>query len=195
MAEERMFLVTNRSAGRVFYSVPDLNIKSREFQPGETKRLSYRELEGLSYLPGGMTIIKEYLQIKDEKAREDLVGQVEPEYNMTEAEVKELITKGSMDEWLDCLDFAPEGVIDLIKDLSVSIPLTDTQKMAEFKKKKGVDLERMIRSKEEERAEEETAKKQVETKNNTSVPASTPAPARRTTGSKYKVVNKATEEE
>ena len=194
MAEERMFLVTNRSAGRVYYSVPDLGIKSREFQPGETKRLSYSELEGLSYLPGGMAIIKEYLQIKDEKAREDLVGQVEPEYNMTETEVKELITKGSMDEWLDCLDFAPEGVIDLIKDLSVSIPLTDTQKMAEFKKKKGVDLERMIRSKEEERAEEEAAKAQEVKSNTTTASIPTPIPARRTTGSKYKVINKTTEE-
>ena len=57
----KVFMVTNRSAGRVFYSVPDLGVKAREFQPGETKRLPYGELEGLSQLPGGMIIIRDYL--------------------------------------------------------------------------------------------------------------------------------------
>jgi len=192
----KVYLVTNRSAGRVFYSVPDFGVKAREFQAGETKRLPYGELEGLSQLPGGMAIIRDYLQIKAEDAREELIGNVEPEYNMTEAEVKELILHGSMDEWLDCLDFAPEGVIDLIKTLSVELPLIDTRKMQSFKEKKGVDLERMIRSKEEERAEEAAAKAaaeaQVQQRRVTEQPAVANVPQRRTSGSKYKVVSKDT---
>lgn len=190
----KVFMVTNRSAGRVFYSVPDLGVKAREFQPGETKRLPYGELEGLSQLPGGMIIIRDYLQIQAEDAREELIGQVEPEYNMTEAEVRELILHGSMDEWLDCLDFAPEGVIDLIKSLSVEIPLTDTRKMETFKSKKNVDLERMIRSRQEERAEEEAMKAEAEAKSQqrrvVEQPTQASSPQRRTNGSKYKIVNK-----
>lgn len=123
-----------------------------------------------------------------------MIGQVEPEYNMTEAEVRELILHGSMDEWLDCLDFAPEGVIDLIKSLSVEIPLTDTRKMETFKSKKNVDLERMIRSRQEERAEEEAMKAEAEAKSQqrrvVEQPTQASSPQRRTNGSKYKIVNK-----
>ena len=115
----------------------------------------------------------------------ELVGAVEPEYNMTEKEVRELILTGSMDEWLDALDFAPEGVIDLIKNLSVAIPLSDTNKMRAFQEKKGVNLERMIRARQEELAEAEqgnqaTAEKKTAEKAVAAVPA-----GRRTTGSKY----------
>jgi len=38
------------------------------------------------------------------------------------------MTTGSLDEFLDCLDFAPEGVKDLIKTLSVELPLNDVSK-------------------------------------------------------------------
>ena len=193
---ERYFLVTNRSASRVHYSVPEVGIKSRDFQPGETKRIGYAELEGLSYLPGGIELIRDYLLVKDEKVREEFIGHVEPEYNMTAEQVKELILHGSQDEWLDCLDFAPEGVIDLIKELSVSIPLTDTRKMDAFLEKKGTNLARMIQAKKEEEAElaaaqqsaqEDAPRRRVKPAQTAEAPAN---PARRTTGSKYKVVNK-----
>ena len=193
-----MFTVTNRSASRVHYSVPELGIKSRDFQPGETKNISYEELEGLSYLPGGKELIRDYLLIREERARNDFIGRVEPEYNMTEKEVAELILHGSQDEWLDCLDFAPEGVIDLIKTLSVSLPLTDTRKMDAFLEKKGVNLARMIQARKEEEAElaaeqAQAAQGQPQRRVKPAEPAveaETANPARRTSGSKYKVVSK-----
>jgi hypothetical protein len=192
---DKFYLVKNRSASRVHYSVPELGIKSRDFMPGETKRISKAELEGLSYLPGGLKLIRNYLLITDEEARAEFIGHVEPEYNMTESDVKNLILYGSLDEWLDCLDFAPAGVIDLIKTLSIELPLTDTVKMAEFKKKKGVDLARMIRAKQEEEAEIAAAQAQQSQAPQRRVqpqqaPVAPQAPARRTSGSKYKVVKK-----
>ena len=188
--EDKIFRVTNRSASRVFYAVPELGIKSRKYEPGETKRVSYAELEGLSFIPGGMELMRDYLLIQDEEAREELVGTVEPEYNMTEQQVRDLILTGSMDEWLDALDFAPEGVIDLVKNLSVQLPLTDTNKMRVFQEKKGINLERMIRARQEELAEAEqsnqaAAEKKAAEKAVAAVPA-----GRRTSGSKYKVVKK-----
>ena len=190
-----VYVVKNRSASRVHYSVPELGVKSRDFAPGEVKKIKREELEGLSYLPGGANLIRNYLLITNPQAREEFVGQVEPEYNMIEKEVKELIISGSNDEWLDCLDFAPEGVIDLIKTLAVEIPLTDTVKMEQFKQKKGVDLARQIRAKQEEEAEMAAAQAQQEARpqrrvqpaQNTSEPQN---PQRRTSGSKYKVVKK-----
>lgn len=197
---DKKFIVTNRSASRLHYSVPELGIKSRDFMPGESKQISYAELEGLSFIPGGKKLIREYLLIQDVPARNEFVGHVEPEYNMTGAEVQELILHGSLDEWLDALDFAPEGVIDLIKTLSVELPLTDTRKMEAFKEKKGSDLARMIRAKQEEEAERAAAQaKSAEAQaaqqrrvqpQQAEVPEQNPA--RRTSGSKYKVVSQGT---
>ncbi len=199
MTPGKVYLVTNRSASQVHYSVPELGIKSRDFQPGETKKIGHEELVGLSYLPGGLELLKEYLQVQNEEARDDLIGAVEPEYNMTPEQVKELILHGSQDEWLDCLDFAPEGVIDLIKKLSVELPLTDTRKMAAFEKKTGSNLSRMIQAKQEEEAERaaaeaeanegqtQPARRRVQPQ---AKPTSTTGTERRTSGSKYKVVNK-----
>lgn len=187
---DKIILATNRSASRVFYSVPELGIKSRQYEPGETKRIKYEELEGLSFIPGGMELIRDYLLIRDEEVRNDIMGEVEPEYNMTEQQVRDLITSGSMDEWLDALDFAPEGVIDLIKNLSVAIPLSDTNKMKAFLDKKGVNLERMIRARQEELADVEASDQTaVEKKTAEKAVAAVPA-GRRTSGSKYKVVSK-----
>ena len=193
--EKRICLVTNRSASRVCYSVPELGVKLRDFQPNETKRISYDELEALTYVPGGLKLMRDYLQIAEIKTRDELIGKVEPEYNMTEAQVRNLIlTPGNYDEWLDCLDFAPEGVIDMIKTLAVKLPLTDTVKMQQFKEKTGVDIAKHIKIHQEELAEQAAEAAQVEpqgrqrrTRQAAAVEEST-TPTRRTDGSKYKVI-------
>lgn len=196
MTKEKIYLVTNRSASRVHYAVPEIGVKSRDFQPGESKRIKYEELLGLSYLPGGSELIRDYLKVEKLEQQDteikQIVGRVEPEYNMDIEAVKNLIRNGSMDEWLDALDFAPEGVIDLIKTLSAELPLTDTRKMEAFKEKKKIDLASMIQIRQAELAEERAAQVDTTPTRRTAVAADTSeaAPARRTSGSKYKVVNK-----
>ena len=193
--EKRVCIVTNRSASRVCYSIPELGIKIRDFQPNETKKLPYEELEALTYVPGGLALMRDYLQIAEIKARDALVGKVEPEYNMTAEQVKNLIlTPNNYDEWLDCLDFAPEGVIDMIKTLAVQLPLTDTVKMQQFKEKTGVDIARQIQAQKEMEAEEAAAaaKQEQQTRQRRTQTVATVEPAtlaRRTDGSKYKVVS------
>ena len=48
----KMYLVKNRSAGQVCYSIPDLGIK-KHLAPGETIKVSFDELQKLSNQPGG----------------------------------------------------------------------------------------------------------------------------------------------
>ena len=135
--------VKNRSAGRVVYKIPEDGIK-RTFSPGETKRLSYEELLHLSNQPGGRELMAHFLQIKSEGVPRSLNIKTEPEYYMDEQDIINLIKNGTIDQFLDCLDFAPVGVIDLIKKFAVTIPLSDYNKRQALKEKTGFDVDAAI---------------------------------------------------
>ena len=60
----------------------------------------------------------------------------------------------NLDRFLDCLDFAQEGIIDLVKTLAVKVPMTDTQKIEALKKKTGFDVLAAIRNMEAEKEDE-----------------------------------------
>ena len=139
MESSKILKVKNRSASLAVYSIPEINIR-REFAPGETKKITYGELEKLSYQPGGRAIMQNFLQIIDPEATGDLGINREPEYDLSEQQIVDLMTNGSLDAFLDCLDFAPVGVIDLIKKFSVSLPLNDIDKRDALKKKTGFDV-------------------------------------------------------
>ena len=139
MESSKILKVKNRSASLAVYSIPEINVR-REFAPGETKNITYGELEKLSYQPGGRAIMQNFLQIIDPEATGDLGINREPEYDLSEQQIVDLMTKGSLDAFLDCLDFAPVGVIDLIKKFSVSLPLNDINKRDALKKKTGFDV-------------------------------------------------------
>lgn len=139
MESSKILKVKNRSASLAVYSITEINVR-REFAPGETKNITYGELEKLSYQPGGRTIMQNFLQIIDPEATGDLGINREPEYDLSEQQIVDLMTKGSLDAFLDCLDFAPVGVIDLIKKFSVSLPLNDIDKRDALKKKTGFDV-------------------------------------------------------
>lgn len=180
--------VKNRSASKVVYRIPEANIR-REFAPGEVKRLPYRELEQLTYQAGGRAILENFLQVTEEKGIEQLNIRAEAEYYMSEEQIIELLKSGSIEAFLDCLDFAPIGIIDLIKKFAVELPLTDTRKIEAIKEKTGYDVTKALEMlKAAQEPDEDTA---VEEK-----PASTKAsaPTGRRTTANYKVVTKKTAE-
>ena len=162
--KDKIIKVTNRDKGSVGYIIPDLGNLNRQFQPGETKDLTFEELQKLSWVPGGMYILQNCLIIDDEDAIEELLGSVEPEYYYTEKNVKYLLQYGTLDEFLDCLDFAPIGVLDMIKDLAVELPLNDVQKREAIKDKLGFDVDfavEMERSANEGSEEHENGKRRA----------------------------------
>lgn len=189
MDKNKMYEVKNRSSSVLAYSIPDEGIK-RTFQPGETKKLSFGELEKLTYQSGGQALINNYFLIKDAEVIQDLNVKTEPEYYLTEAQIVDLIENGSLDQFLDCLDFAPAGVIELVKDLSIKIPLSDYQKRRALKDKIGFDVDAALRHIEEEKAEMRAdSENAIEpTAPQRRVKAEETVPGRRTDG-KYKIVS------
>lgn len=144
MDKSKMVKVINKFNGIVGYEVPELGV-NRTFYPRESKNISYDELEKLSYLPGGSSILRNYLEITDEEVIMELFNiKPEPEYHYSEDDVKKLLITGSLDQFLDCLDFAPPVIIDMIKDMAVTLPLNDMAKREAIKDKIGFDVTKAI---------------------------------------------------
>ena len=112
----------------------------------------------------------------------------QPEYYMSEKDIVKLMTSGSLDEFLDCLDFAPPGVIDLIKKLSVSLPLSDIQKRNALKAKTGFDCDAALKHVMEEK-EEDGENTILKTSGERRVKKEEPAAPERRTAPKYNVVS------
>lgn len=157
------YYVKNRSASMVVYSIPEDGIR-REFAPSETKLIEKAELDKLTYQPGGRELMVNFLQIQDAEVREELGIKAEPEYDYSEQDVATLIASGSLDAFLDCLDFAPTGIIDLIKELAVAMPMTDTRKIDALREKTGFDLEVALKNKAAEKEDDKTSTAETPTR-------------------------------
>ena len=141
---KKLITVKNRGTGSVVYTVPDMGIR-REFSPGEVKRnLDAEEIQKLIFVPGGKKIIEKYLMISDKELLEELGLETEPEYFYDESSVKILLESGTMDQLLDCLDFAPTGVLDLIKKVAVDTRLNNMEKREAIKKALSFDITKAI---------------------------------------------------
>lgn len=173
--------VKNRSNGSLGYTIPDLHNLYRKYYAGEVKEVTYEELQKLSYLPGGMYMLENYLVIlNNNEARDTLLGRVELEYSYTNDDIKNLLLNGSLDELLDCLDFAPAGVIDLVKTMAVELEISDLRKRNAIFDKTGFNINNAIEikhaaSEPEQETSEVTSGRRVVAENT----ESTAAPARR----------------
>ena len=178
---KKIYNVKNRSASVVVVRIPELGIR-REFQPGETIKMTFNELEKFSFQPGGRELMANFLQIMEDEVNDSLGVPREEEYYMNEQQIIELLKNGPIDQFKDCLDFAPMGVIELVKRFAVELPLTDTVKIRALRDKTGFDVEKALDNKAAEVAPE-TQPEPV------AAPAVIPKSGRRTAPS-YKVVKK-----
>lgn len=148
MEDSKKVKVVNRSGnGSVSYTIPDMGNLQRVFQDGEEKIITFEEIRKLSYIPGGMVLLNDYLVIKDKEVLEELNMVPEQEYYYTREDIVRLMTKGTLDEFLDCLDFAPEGVLQTIKTLSVELPLNDVAKRKAIFDKMNFNVDNAVRNK------------------------------------------------
>lgn len=180
---KKLVSVKNRSAGRVVYRIPEHNIR-REFNPNETKQIPYEELVWLSYRAGGRNLMTNMLQIQEIKATQNLNIHTEPEYFMSEEDVVNMLLNGSVDELKDALDFAPKGVIQIIKDKAVELPIYDMRKRQAILEQTGFNvtaaIENNIPDEDEVQAEAPVTARRVQK-------TEPDAPARRTE-SRYKII-------
>ena len=135
--------VINRSDGNVVYSLPELNIR-RVFVPGESKDLSEQELNALWQIDGGASLLRNELMVQDEEWVKKMMPYAPIEYFWLVGDVDKCILKDSLELFKETLEYAPTGVIDLIKARAWQLPMTDLNKMEALKQKTGFDTLKAI---------------------------------------------------
>ena len=183
--------VENRANAIVCYKVPETNV-IRRFVPGETKEIEMGELRQAIQIPGIFRLIESELIIHSKEAVNELLPNAEPEYFYDKSDVVFLLEKGTLDQLKDALDFAPDGVIELIKEHAVNGELNDMRKReailaaTNFNVTNAIEIARQ--------ANENTPI--AETKTRRAAPigendsVETAAPVRRAATPKYKIVSK-----
>lgn len=119
----------------------------RVFLGQQKKKIRAEELRQLNYSRGGSRLLREFLSVKNKALAEEFnvsSDSFEHEYNWTAQDVDNMLLSGSEDALKDALDFAPEGIIDLIVQRTVELKLNDVNKRQIISDKTGKDVNNMI---------------------------------------------------
>ena len=143
MDDNKKVKVRNKTHASVVYTLPEMHIV-RDFMANAVMEVPISELRALVYRRGGLETLKNYLTIEDKEVVDELLGTVEPEYFYTPADVKKILETGTLAELEDFINFAPQGCIDEMKNLAVSINLNDMSKRDLIKKMIDFDITKAI---------------------------------------------------
>lgn len=183
---EKKVKVWNRAVGGISYNIPELRIKREWRKTGDLQIVKLEELEAFRYIPGGSKLMNKYMLIKDQDVCEFLEMPTDPEYFYDENDIRVLLKEGTNDQLLDCLEFAPKGVLDLLKKIAVEMKLDSSEKRSIIGEHLNVNIDAMIRNNEASKVEGEVTETDAP-KGRRSAPVKA-EPAKET--SKYKIVNK-----
>lgn len=192
MDKTTLIKVTNRNNGVVGYKIPEMNNLQRQFAPGASKEITFEELQNLYWLKGGRVLIENYLIIEDAEALKALQVQVEPEYFYTDAQIVDIMVNGTLDQFLDMLDFGNKGVKESIKVLAVDLPLNDVAKRKAILDVLGFNVDNAIKVKETKMDDGNTdnSGKKNQTGRRASVPNQNSEESNKKPMRRYKVVDK-----
>lgn len=141
--DDTLVSVRNRDNGSVSYYLEN-GRDYREYAPGEIKKIPFSELKMLSFKHGGQVLLQDYLVIEDKEVLDALNMAVEPEYFYTTEQIRDILFNGSIDAFADFLDFAPEGAIEIAKDMAVKDQVPDTRKRKMLSEKTGLNIDNAI---------------------------------------------------
>lgn len=152
--DTQLIEVQNLTESTVTFNDNDAGLKRRiSFNGYETMKLPAGMLRRLNFSRGGSVLLRDYLSVKNrELAKEFGVtdDSFENEYNWTKDDIHEALTKGSLDELKDALDFAPEGVIETIVEVAIAERINDMAKREAIFEKTGRNVDQAIKNAEAE---------------------------------------------
>lgn len=127
----------------------DKNTRSRYvFGAQQTKTITAGELRSMAYVPGVLTMLLDgKLRIQNRELCEEFnVPTDVPEYDLTIAEIDDILLNKEADYLLDALDWAPEGILELIKRRAIELKLPDVAKRKYISDRLECNVDEMIRN-------------------------------------------------
>lgn len=121
--------------------------RRRAFAGQQTMKISVEELRQLAYSRGGLVLLRNHLSIDNKELAEEFGIQPDTydnEYQWTKEDVDRVLLSGDMDELLDALDFAPNGIVNLIIDRAVKLRISDIAKRKAISEATGRNINSMI---------------------------------------------------
>ena len=188
--DNELISVRNRNNGETGYRLDNGIV--RVFARNEIKKIPFQELVQLNYTQGGRVLLADDLVVENKEALKLLNLEVEPEYFYEDSDIRMLLFDGTYDEFADFLDFAPEGAIEIAKDIAVKEEIPDVKKRDMLSEKTGFNINSAImvnhimddEGEKKEETKKERRVKSAETETKSERRAATPATP------KYKVVDK-----
>lgn len=150
VADDETVVITNLLDHTTGYIVETSNGTVRRFLPAFASfKVKAEELRQLNYTLGGREILRNYIRVENKSLAAEFGVDVDetPEYNWTEKDVIDCLNSSDIDVLLDALDFAPEGIKQLIADKAVELEVPDVNKRKAISESLGVDIDGMIKNK------------------------------------------------
>lgn len=138
--------VRNMVNHKVVYTIPDQN-RRVVFEPFQERKISAGELRGLHYTSGGETLLHEYLCVKNNDLRAEFnIPKDQIEYDWELKDIKHLLLDNDalIESLQDALDFAPEGIREMIIDYAVIWKIPDTNRRRVISQMTGIDINKQI---------------------------------------------------
>lgn len=154
--------------------IVDLTGVRRILPPHASFKVKASELRELFYQRGGQELLHNYIRVGNNALAQEFGVDVDntPEYNWGRKDVIDALNNPDIDVLLDALDFAPDGIKQLIADVAVETEVADVNKRKAISDKLGIDVDAMITNKhlavqETEEKEEKPARRRTAAKKTT----------------------------
>jgi hypothetical protein len=142
--DETLIQVRNLMDHLVVYKDENTNTR-RRFEKGSVIKIPAGEIRRMMYQKGTRILFHDYLCIENkELAAEFGITEDMVEYWWTEQDVDRVLTTGSMDELLDALDFAPDGIKEMIRRRAIELRISDMNKRTAIEKAFGFSVTKAI---------------------------------------------------
>ena len=138
--------VRNMVDHKVVYVIPELN-RRVVFEPFQEKKVPAGELRALNYTTGGEVLIHNYLCVLSNDMRTEFnIPSDQVEYDWKIADIHRVLEdlNTPIEALEDALDFAPDGIRELIVDSAVKWKIPDSNRRKVISRMTGVNVDKMI---------------------------------------------------
>lgn len=147
ITDDKLIPVTNFMNHKVVFALPEYN-RRYAFNAYEKKQIPAGQLRALNSSNGGHVLLMDYLHVGSVPLAHELgVPEDCIEYNWTKTDVDNCLLKEPIEVLEDALDFAPKGIVEMLKDRAVELEIADNNKRTAIFEATGADITNIIANK------------------------------------------------